>query len=203
MQKVQDNGPPSKLAADRIPDSAGEDRPKPPQSKYRSRLTLFLIVAALAVVLDQLSKLWIRTNLPQTAKIELLPGFLDLVHTENTGAIFGLFHSHTEIFVALGIAGVIVILVFLRYFFPATTLGVVSFALILSGALGNLIDRIHTYPSSFVIDFISIHWRKLFYWPAFNIADAALTVGILALIYYFYKSRVFGKAYERNDKPQH
>jgi signal peptidase II len=200
MQKVQDNGPPSKLAADRIPDSAGEDRPKPPQSKYRSRLTLFLIVTALVVIVDQLSKLFINSNRPQ---VELLPGFLDLVYVENSGAIFGLVHNHTGAFIALGIAGVIGILVFLRYFFPATTLGVVSFALILSGALGNLIDRIHTYPSSFVIDFISIHWRKLFYWPAFNIADAALTVGILALIYYFYKSRVFGKAYERNDKPQH
>jgi signal peptidase II len=200
MQKVQDNGPPSKLAADRIPDFVGEDRSKPPQSKYRSRLTLFLIVAALVVILDQLSKLFINSNRPQ---VELLPGFLDLVYVENTGAILGLFHNHTEVFVALGIAGVIGILVFLRYFFPATTLGVVSFALILSGAIGNLIDRIHTYPSSFVIDFISIHWRKLFYWPAFNIADAALTVGIFALIYYFYKSRVFGKAYERNDRPQH
>jgi signal peptidase II len=200
MQKVQDNGPPSKLAANRIPDFVGEDRSKPPQTKYRNRLTLFLIVAALVVILDQISKLFINSNRPQ---VELLPGFLDLVYVENTGAIFGLFHNHTEVFVALGIAGVIVILVFLRYFFPATTLGAVSFALILSGAIGNLIDRIHTYPSSFVIDFISIHWRKLFYWPAFNIADAALTVGILALIYYFYKSRVFGKAYERNDKPQH
>jgi signal peptidase II len=197
---VQDNGPPSKLVTSKITDFVGEDKSKPPQSKYRSRLTLLLIVAALVVILDQLSKLFISSNRPQ---VELLPGFLDLVYVENTGAIFGLFHNHTEIFVALGIAGVIVILVFLRYFFPATTLGVVSFALILSGALGNLIDRIRTYPSSFVIDFISIHWRKLFYWPAFNIADAALTVGIFALIYYFYKSRVFGKAYERNDRPQH
>jgi signal peptidase II len=196
---VQDNGPPSKLTANRIPDFVGEDRSKVPQSKYRSRLTLLLIVTALVVILDQLSKLFVNGNRPQ---IELLPGFLDLLYVENTGAIFGLFHNHTEIFIALGIAGVIAILVFLRYFFPATTLGVVSFALILSGALGNLIDRIRTYPSSFVIDFISIHWRDLFYWPAFNVADTALTVGILALIYYFYKSRVFGKEYERNEKPQ-
>jgi signal peptidase II len=200
MQKVPDNGPPSKLTADRIPDLAGEDRSKPPQIKYRSRLTLFLIFAALVVITDQLTKLWMGANRPQ---IELLPGFLDLRYTENTGAIFGLLHNHTEAFIALGIAGVIVILVFLHYFPPATTLGVVSFALILSGAVGNLIDRIHTYPSSFVIDFVNIHWRKFFYWPAFNVADAALTVGILALIYYLCRSRAFGKAYERNDKPQH
>ena len=199
MQKGQDNGSPSKLETSKIPDLVSEDKSEVSPGKYRGRLRLFLIVAALVVILDQLSKLWINVNRPQT---ELLPGFLDLVYVENTGAIFGLFHSHTEVFIALGIAGVIVILVFLRYFPPATTLGAVSFALILGGAVGNLIDRIHTYPSSFVIDFISIHWRKLFYWPAFNVADTALTVGILVLIYYFHKSRVFGKAYERNDEPQ-
>ena len=199
MQKGQDNESPGKLETGRITDFVGEDKSEVSPDKYRGRLRLFLIVAALVVILDQLSKLWINVNRPQT---ELLPGFLDLVYVENTGAIFGLFHNHTEVFIALGIAGVIVILVFLRYFPPATTLGAVSFALILGGAVGNLIDRIHTYPSSFVIDFISIHWRKLFYWPAFNVADTALTVGILVLIYYFYKSRVFGKAYERNDEPQ-
>jgi len=194
---VPDNGPPGKLVPSKIPDLVREDQSKVSPSKYRGRLRLFLIVVALVVALDQVSKLWIDANRPQ---MELLPGFLDLLYTRNTGAIFGLFHSHTELFIALGIAGVIVILVFLHYFPPATTLGVVSFALILSGAVGNLIDRIRL---GYVIDFVSIHWRDLFRWPAFNVADTALTVGIIALIYYFYKSRVFGKAYECNDKPQH
>jgi signal peptidase II len=196
MQKGQDNGSPSKLVTSKITNSVGEDKSKVSPGKYRGRLRLLLIVVALVVTLDQLSKLWIDANRPQ---IQLLPGFLDLVYVENTGAIFGLFHSHTEAFIGLGIAGVIVILVFLHYFPPATTLGVVSFALILGGAVGNLIDRIRL---GYVIDFVSLHLRDLFRWPAFNVADTALTVGILVLIYYFYKSRVFGKAYERNDEPQ-
>jgi signal peptidase II len=192
MQKGQDNGSPSKLVTSRITDSVGEDKSKVSPGKYRGRLRLFLIVAALVVTLDQLSKLWINANRPQTA---LLPGFLDLRYTRNTGAIFGLFHSHTELFIALGIAGLVIILVFLYYFPPATTVGMVSFALILGGAVGNLIDRIRL---GYVIDFISIHVQELFRWPAFNIADAALTVGILTLIYYFYKSGVFRKAHEHN-----
>jgi signal peptidase II len=196
MQKGQDNGSPSKLETSKIPDLVSEDKSEVSPGKYRGRLRLFLIVAALVVILDQLSKLWINVNRPQT---ELLPGFLDLVYVENTGAILGLFHNHSEVFIALGIAGVIVILVFLRYFPPATTLGAVSFALILGGAVGNLIDRIRL---GYVIDFVSLHLRDLFRWPAFNVADTALTVGIVVLIYYFYKSRVFGKAYERNDEPQ-
>jgi signal peptidase II len=173
-----------------------EDKSKVSPGKYRGRLRLFLIVAALVVALDQLSKLWIHANRPQ---IELLPGFLDLVYVKNYGAIFGLVHNHTELFIALGIAGSVIILVFLYYFRPATTMGTVSFALILSGAVGNLIDRIRL---GFVIDFISIHLQDTFHWPAFNIADAALTVGILMLLYYLYKSGVFRKAYERNHRPQ-
>jgi signal peptidase II len=193
---VQDNGSPSKLVPSKKTDFVGEDKSRVSSGKYRGRLRLFLIVAALVAALDQLSKLWINANQPQ---IELLPGFLDLVYVKNFGAIFGLFPNHTEVFIALGIASSVIILVFLYYFPPATTLGTLSFALILSGAVGNLIDRIRL---GYVIDFISIHLQELFHWLPFNIADAALTVGIFTLIYYFYKSGVFGKAHEHNHKPQ-
>ena len=196
MQKGQDKESPSELETSKIPDFVSKDKSEVSPSSDKGRLRLFLIIAALVIILDQLSKLWINAN---RSHIELLPGFLGLRYTENTGAIFGLFHSHSEFFIVLGIAGVIAILVFLRYFPPVTTLGVVSFALILSGAVGNLIDRIRF---DYVIDFVSIHVHDLFYWPAFNVADTALTVGILALIYYFYKSGVFRKAYERNGKPR-
>jgi signal peptidase II len=196
MQKGQDNGSPSKLETGRIPDLVSEDKSEVSPGKYRGRLSSFLLIAAVVVTLDQLSKLWINANRPQT---ELLPGFLDLVYVENTGAFFGFFHSHTELFIALGIAGVIAIFVFLRYFPPVTTLGVVSFALILSGAVGNLIDRIRF---GYVIDFVNIHVQELFHWPTFNVADTALTVGMFALICYFYKSGVFRKAHERNGKPR-
>jgi signal peptidase II len=196
MQKRQDNGPPNKLVTSKITDSVGEDKSKVSPSKYRGRLRLLLIVAALVVTLDQLSKLWINANRPQT---ELLPGFLDLVYVKNYGAIFGLVHSHTELFIALGIAGLVIILVFLYYFPPATTLVTVSFALILGGTVGNLTDRIRL---RYVIDFINFHVHELFHWPTFNIADAALAVGILMLIYYFYKSGGLRKAYERSRKPQ-
>jgi signal peptidase II len=196
MQKGQDNGSAGKLETSKIPDLVSEDKSEVPPRKYGRRLRLSLIVAALVVALDQLSKLWINANRPQT---ELLPGFLDLVYVENTGAVFGLIHSHTELFIALGIAGVVAILVFLRYFPPVTPLGVMSFALILGGAVGNLIDRIRF---GYVIDFVDIHVQELFHWPAFNVADTALTAGIFALVYYFYKSGVFRKAHERNGKPR-
>lgn len=196
MQKVQDNGSPSSSVPSKTTDFVREDKSEISPSKHRARLRLFLIVSGLVVVLDQLSKLWIDANRPQ---LELLPGFLDLVYFENTGAIFGLFHGHTQVFIALGIASVIAILVFLHYFPPATTVGVVSFALILGGALGNLIDRIHL---GYVVDFLRIHVQQIFFWPAFNVADAALTVGLFALVYYFYKYGLLRKAHERHLKAQ-
>ncbi len=193
MQKVQDNESPGNLVTSRITDFVGEDKSKVSSGKYRGKLRLFLIVAALVVTLDQLSKLWIDANRPQ---IEFLPGFLSLVYVENSGAIFGLIANQTELLIALGIAGSITILVFIHYFPPATTVGMLSFALILSGAVGNLIDRIRL---GYVIDFLSI---QLFRWPAFNIADAATVVGIFTLIYYFYKSGVFRRAHERSHRPE-
>jgi len=195
---VQDNEPPSELTSSKKTDSVGEDKSGISAGKHRAKLRLFLIVSSLVVILDQLSKLWMYANRPPT-HIELLPGFLDLVYFENTGALFGLFHGHTQVFIGLGIASVIAILVFLHYFPPSTTIGVLSFALILSGAVGNLIDRIRL---GYVIDFLRMHVQEVFFWPAFNVADAALTVGIVALIYYFYKYGLLRKAHERHLKPQ-
>ena len=191
MQKVQDNESPGNLVTSRITDFVGEDKSKVSSGKYRGKLRLFLIVAALVVTLDQLSKLWIDANRPQ---IEFLPGFLSLVYVENSGAIFGLIANQTELLIALGIAGSITILVFIHYFPPATTVGMLSFALILSGAVGNLIDRIRL---GYVIDFLSV---QIFRWPAFNIADAATVVGIFTLIYCFYKSGIFRKVHERTHR---
>jgi len=196
---VQDNGSPSELEVRKTTGFVGEDKSKVTPGRYRGKLRLFLIVVAVVVVLDQLSKLWVRVNVSEICNIELLPGFLDLVRVDNSGAIFGLFSGHTEVLIALGIAGAVAILVFLYYFPPVNNVGVVSFALILSGAVGNLIDRIRL---GYVTDFISIHLRDFFHWFPFNIADAALTVGIFILIYYFCKSGVFRKAYERKHIPQ-
>jgi signal peptidase II len=193
---VQDNGRPSALTSSRTTDFVGENKSEISAGKRRAGLRLFLIVTGLVVIFDQLSKLWISANRPQ---IVLLPGFLDLVYFENTGGLFGLFHAHTQVFTGLGIASVIAILVFLHYFRPSTTVGVLAFALILSGAAGNLIDRIRL---GYVVDFVRVHVQDVFFWPAFNVADAALVVGLFALIYYFYKYGLSKKTHERHLKPQ-
>lgn len=185
---MHDNGSPSELVTNKVTDFAGEDKSKTSPGKYKSKLRLFLIVAALVVTLDQLSKLWIRVNLPPTDRIELLPGFINLDYVRNYGGVFGLFAGYTELLIALNIAGSVIILVFLYYHLPTVTLGILSLALILGGGVGNLIDRIRL---GYVIDFISF---QLFRWPNFNIADAAIVAGIFALIYYICKWGILRKA---------
>jgi signal peptidase II len=195
MQRPQDSVSPDELVTGKPTDFVSEDKPKASAVKPRVRLRLFLILAALVITLDQLVKLWINANRPQTA---LLPGFLDLVYVRNSGAIFGLFHGHAAIFVALSIVASVVILVFLYYYPPVSNAGAIAFALILSGLVGNLIDRIRL---GYVVDFIDAHVRGL-HWPAFNVADAALVVGVFILIYYFYKWGRSRQADEHSLKPQ-
>ena len=177
-----------------------EDKSTVPLSTYRREFRLLLIIAALVVTLDQLSKLWVRANLSPASQLELLPGFLDLVLVRNYGAAFGLLPHQTGLIIAVSIAGLLIMSLFLHRFPPANTLGITSFALIVGGTVGNLVDRFR--PPHYVTDFIRVHLHPLFSWPAFNIADAAMIVGILALIYYFHRSGVFRKAYERTHSPK-
>jgi len=198
MQKVQDNGSPSKLVTSKVTDFVGEDKSKVSSCKYRSKLRLLLIVTALAVTLDQLSKLWIRTHLAPGESLPITDR-LSLVNIENTGGAFGLLANQTFLIIIISIAGLLFILLFLHYLAPATTLSIISIGLIMAGGVSNLIDRIRL---SYVTDFIYFRLWGDFHWPAFNIADAALTVGIFALIYYFYKSGVFRQVYGRDHGSQ-
>jgi signal peptidase II len=198
MQKGHDSESPSRLETDKIAGFAGEDRSSVSSDRQRRRLGLFLIAAALIVTFDQLSKLWIRAHL---ALGESLPitGRLSLIHIRNTGSAFGLLANQSFLIIIIGIASLLVVLLFLRYLSQVTTLSMVSIGLIWGGAVGNLIDRLRF---GYVTDFIYFRLWGDFHWPAFNIADAAITVGVFVLIYSFYKSGVFSKEYERNHGPQ-
>ena len=175
-----------------------KDNSKLPLWENIKKATLCLIVIALISASDQLSKLWIRTHL---ALGELLPitDRLSLIYIGNTGSAFGLLANQTFLLITISIAGLLFILLFLRYLSPATTLSIVSIGLILGGAVGNLIDRLRF---GCVTDFIYFRLWGDFHWPAFNVADAAIVVGVFVLIYSFYKSGVFRKAYGRDHGPQ-
>lgn len=145
----------------------------------RSYLGLGLAVAALVVILDQVSKWWILSIMQPPHVIEVLP-FFNLVLVWNQGVSFGLFSHEAEIMpyvlsaVALGIAGVL--LAWLRRadrWFVALALGMV-----IGGAIGNIVDRLRF---GAVVDFLDVHAMGWHFW-VFNIADSGISVGVALLV---------------------
>ncbi len=140
---------------------------------------LFFLTALLLVAADQFSKIWIRANLT-TGQSIFEAGFFRLTHVHNTGAAFGLFQGQSfalTIVASVGI-GVILFYAFLlhRHFpFLNNMLGKSALGLVLGGTIGNLIDRLCF---GGVTDFIDFG-----FWPAFNIADSAITVGVILFAY--------------------
>lgn len=145
------------------------------------RKWFFLLIAAFVVAADQLTKSWIRANLlPGESLPEL--GNLTITHAQNTGAAFGLFTDQSFLLTLIAIAGLIAILFFYRHLPQSSMLSSAALGLIFGGALGNLTDRVLI---GYVTDFIYVRLWNNVYWPAFNIADSAITVGVIALAVFF------------------
>jgi len=139
----------------------------------------FFLIALLVVALDQLTKIWIRSNL---AIGQSLPetGFFRLTYVHNTGAAFGLFQDQSVPLTIVASIGVVVLLVYALFIyrrFPRldSRLGKPALGLILGGTVGNLVDRLRF---GYVTDFIDIG-----IWPAFNLADSAVVVGAIIFAY--------------------
>jgi signal peptidase II len=111
----------------------------------------------------------------------VLPVF-DIVHAHNTGAAFSFLNDQSGwqrwLFAALSATVSVGLVIWLRRLAPRAQLLAAALAFILGGALGNLIDRLRL---GYVIDFIQVHWQ-LHYFPAFNVADSAITVGAVLLL---------------------
>ena len=144
-----------------------------------------LLIAFAVVAVDQLTKWWAVARLPDNP-IELIPGVLFLRYVTNSGAAFGLVPGAGS-FIALGAIAAIVLIVLVVHRLGGR-LEAVAMGLVLGGALGNLGDRLFRGPGLLdgsVVDFVDFE-----YFPAFNVADSAITVGAaLALLAAFVLSR--------------
>ena len=144
---------------------------------------LYLALAALVVVLDQATKVMVRTWVPLHERIVVIPGFFDITHVRNTGAAFGLFAGATSPYRPIllnAVAFAVFVLVLVYAFRSPVHWKRLQLALagILGGAVGNLIDRIG---SGAVTDFLRLHAADRWEWPSFNVADSAITVGVVLL----------------------
>lgn len=146
----------------------------------KSKIITIIVVAV--YLLDRLTKLAVVENIRLFESVTVVKGFFELTHVRNTGAAFSLFAQAGEAFrvpflLATTVAATLLLLYFLKKARPQDTLVVAALAMILGGALGNLTDRL-LY--GYVIDFINWHIGE-HYWPAFNIADSGITVGVCIL----------------------
>jgi signal peptidase II len=146
------------------------------------RLWLAALVAAAVLVADQVAKAAVERTMFSHQSIDLLP-FFALSYVRNTGAAFGVLAAappgvRLPLFVVVTIVAVGALVSFLRRTPPDQSSLVGALGAVLGGALGNLICRLR-YGE--VIDFLDLHWGAL-HWPAFNIADAAITVGVAVVL---------------------
>ena len=154
--------------------SAQDLPPSRPRIQLRPRDGWFLLLAAGVVGLDQLAKWFIRLNLDRGDSWELSRVFR-IVHVTNSGAAFGILQNAGPLLVVTSIMGMAAIFIYLFNPGFAHPLMRAGLALMLGGAIGNLIDRV---ANGRVVDFL-----KVPHWPAFNFADSAITIGVLLLLW--------------------
>ncbi len=149
-----------------------------------SKLKILLPTAAAIVVLDQVTKAALSRYLYEGQILEVMPGFFSLVYFKNPGAAFGIFTDGGITRTLFLVAVQAVALVVIGFLLKQSRDPAASFALsmIAGGAIGNLIDRIRL---GSVVDFLDFHLGG-FHWPAFNVADSAITVGVALTIWFFY-----------------
>jgi len=152
---------------------------KPLDKKY----IILLIYTPLVVILDQVVKIYVDRSMYLYESIEVVENFFNFTYIRNKGAAFGILSGadpslRIPFFISVSVIAIGVIIYILYTYKGRTGLYPASLSLILGGAIGNMIDRVRLGE---VIDFIDVHWHGS-HWPAFNIADSAITIGVSILI---------------------
>ena len=161
------------------------------ETKNRKKNSLKMLIADLcicvvAILFDQLTKVRIRATLPVSSSFDVIPGVLEILHHENSGASWGLMKGQTTFFVIIGVIVAVGLIIFVpripdeKKFLPLN----IASAFIMAGDLGNTIDRID---KKTVTDFIYVSCINF---PIFNVADIYIvvaTLGLAALILFVYK----------------
>jgi signal peptidase II len=140
-------------------------------------------LAAIIVVVDQLTKAAVRAAIPVYASRTIVPGLLDITHVQNSGAAFGILNAaefpyKAAVIALIATAALVSIAVFAAGLSPHQRLARLGLALIIGGAAGNLVDRVAV---GAVVDFVDVYWRQYHFW-AFNVADSAITIGVIGMM---------------------
>lgn len=146
----------------------------------KPKYVILLFVSLFVLILDQATKMYVDRVMELHESIPIIAHFFTITYVRNKGAAFSFladFRYRLPFLILVSLTAVVVLMVAFRKIRPDQKFAAVSLALIFAGALGNLIDRLRLGE---VIDFIYVHWYD-HYWPAFNIADSAICIGVFLL----------------------
>ena len=133
-----------------------------------------LLLSFAIVLLDQVAKHLVETQLPRDSGLPIIPGFFDLHYVQNTGAAWGMLQGMNGLLVAFSFVVMILLIIWRRQLLGDTGVARVAAGMILGGIIGNLIDRVRL---SYVVDYLDFFFRG-HHFPAFNVADAAICIGV-------------------------
>jgi signal peptidase II len=143
----------------------------------------YFVTSLVIVALDRATKSMIEAKLQPWKSVPVIPGLFDLTYVRNPGGVFGIFKNLDDgvrgvLFTVVPVTAILLMAAYAGRIPVSRRLTQVSLSLILGGAVGNLVDR---FLHGHVIDFLDFYWRS-HHWPAFNIADSAICVGVAMLM---------------------
>lgn len=138
------------------------------------------IIMAILILVDQITKYLVVVNKESlySNPIVLISGFFNLVYVRNTGAAWGMFHGNNFILLVIAVIALVVFSIFFRAITEWYPERVIGFFMVISGIIGNSIDRVFR---GSVVDFLDFFY-KTYHWPSFNVADSAICVGVFFII---------------------
>lgn len=153
----------------------------------------WLWLSVLVIALDQATKHYFQTNFRLYQTVDVIPDYFAWTLAYNTGAAFSFLADHSGwqrwLFALIAIGVSVVLFVWMKRLKPSETWLAIALALVLGGAIGNLYDRMVL---GHVVDFILVHWQHRWRFPAFNIADSAITIGAVMLALDMFRSSKTG-----------
>jgi signal peptidase II len=162
----------------------------------KQKYGMLAFVGVFSVVIDQWTKWAVHSRFRVGESIALIDPLLALTYVRNKGAAFGILQTanpafRDPFFMLVPVIAISVISYLYYRLEKGQRLAAFALSLVLSGAVGNLIDRVRL---SYVIDFVDVHWYEVYHWPAFNVADSCIVVGVIILFLQSFQQPAKAKA---------
>lgn len=137
-----------------------------------------ILIIFLGLILDRVTKIWALKSLYVNGDVVIIKNIFAFSYLENRGAAFGIFQNKVMLLSIVTSIVVLAMIFYLVKYRPKAIFLRLSIAMIITGAIGNLIDR---FVYKFVVDFILVHYKKIYYFPTFNVADMFVVIGTCLL----------------------